>query len=42
MIGEAFRITSDEVLTWNQIAQTLAAAGGTRARMVHVPSDAVA
>jgi nucleoside-diphosphate-sugar epimerase len=41
-VGEAFQITSDDVLTWNQIAQTLAAAAGTTARIVHVPSDAIA
>jgi nucleoside-diphosphate-sugar epimerase len=41
-IGEAFHITSDDVLTWNQIAQTLAAAAGTAADIVHVPSDAIA
>ncbi len=41
-IGEAFHITSDEVLTWNQIAETLAAAAGVTARIVHVPSDAIA
>lgn len=41
-IGESFHITSDEVLTWNQIADTLAAAAGVRAHLVHVPSDAIA
>jgi nucleoside-diphosphate-sugar epimerase len=41
-IGEAIQITSDDVLTWNQIAQTLAAALGVQARLVHVPSDAIA
>jgi nucleoside-diphosphate-sugar epimerase len=41
-IGEAFHITSDDVLTWNQIAETLAAAAGVTARIVHVPSDAIA
>ena len=41
-VGEAFHITSDDVLTWNQIAQTLAAALGVTARLVHVPSDAIA
>ncbi len=41
-IGDAFQITSDDVLTWNQIAQTLAAAAGATARIVHVPSDAIA
>src|SRR4051812_47521375 len=41
-IGDAFHITSDDVLTWNQIAETLAAAAGVEARLVHVPSDAIA
>jgi nucleoside-diphosphate-sugar epimerase len=41
-IGEAFHITSDEVLTWNQIAEALATAAGVQARIVHVPSDAIA
>jgi nucleoside-diphosphate-sugar epimerase len=41
-IGEAFHITSDDVLTWNQIAETLAAAAGVQARLVHVPSDVIA
>lgn len=38
-IGEAFHITSDEVLSWNQIAEILAYAAGTTADIVHVPSD---
>jgi len=41
-IGEAFHITSDDVLTWNQIAGTLAAAAGVTADIVHVPSDLIA
>jgi nucleoside-diphosphate-sugar epimerase len=41
-IGDAFHITSDDVLTWNQIAQTLASAAGVGLRIVHVPSDAIA
>jgi nucleoside-diphosphate-sugar epimerase len=41
-LGEAIHITSDDVLTWNQIAETLAAALGATARVVHVPSDAIA
>jgi nucleoside-diphosphate-sugar epimerase len=41
-LGEAFHITSDDVLTWNQIAETLAAAAGVTARIVHVPSDVIA
>jgi nucleoside-diphosphate-sugar epimerase len=41
-LGEAIHITSDDVLTWNQIAESLAAALGVAARLVHVPSDAIA
>ncbi len=41
-IGEAFHITSDDVLSWNQIAEILAtAAGAAPPRIVHVPSDAI-
>jgi nucleoside-diphosphate-sugar epimerase len=41
-IGEAFHITSDEVLTWDQIYTILAEAAGAEPRLVHVPSDAIA
>jgi len=41
-IGDAFHITSDDALTWNQIADALAFAAGVEARIVHVPSDAIA
>ena len=41
-LGEAFHITSDDVLTWDQIVQALAAAAGVEPRIVHVPSDAIA
>ena len=41
-IGEAFHITSDEALSWNQIAGMLAAAAGVTARIVHIPSDVIA
>ncbi len=41
-IGHAFHITSDELLTWDQIHQALAAAAGREARIVHVPSDLIA
>jgi nucleoside-diphosphate-sugar epimerase len=41
-LGEAFHITSDDVLTWNQITYTMAAAAGVEADIVHVPSDAIA
>jgi nucleoside-diphosphate-sugar epimerase len=41
-IGEAFHITSDDVLSWNQIARSLATAAGVEAQLVHVTSDAIA
>jgi nucleoside-diphosphate-sugar epimerase len=41
-VGEAFHITSDDVLTWNQIVLTLGAAAGAEPHIVHVPSDAIA
>jgi nucleoside-diphosphate-sugar epimerase len=40
-IGDSFHITSDEVLTWNQIHELLGAAAGAQPRIVHVPSDAI-
>jgi nucleoside-diphosphate-sugar epimerase len=40
--GEAFHITSDDVLTWDQIARALGAALGLTPRLVHVPSDVIA
>jgi nucleoside-diphosphate-sugar epimerase len=41
-IGEAFHITSDEVLTWDQIYLEAFAALGLPPRIVHVPSDVIA
>jgi len=41
-IGEAFHITSDDVLSWNQIARSLATAAGVEAQLVHITSDAIA
>lgn len=41
-IGDSFHITSDEVLTWDRIHRDVAAAAGVQARLVHVPSDAIA
>ena len=38
-LGEAFHITSDEVLTWDQIYQTIAEALGVEANIKHIPSD---
>ena len=41
-IGHAFHITSDEILTWDQIYQAVAAAAGAEANIVHIPSDFIA
>lgn len=41
-IGEAFHITSEDPLTWDQITDHLAAAAGVEAQKVHVPSDVIA
>ncbi len=42
-LGHAFHITSDEVLTWNQIFQQAAQAAGVRTpQFVHIPSDFIA
>jgi nucleoside-diphosphate-sugar epimerase len=39
-IGQAFHITSDEVLTWNQIYETVAeVAGVPKPKLVHIASD---
>lgn len=38
-IGEAFHITSDEVLDWNTIYTTLAHAAGVDANLIHIASD---
>ena len=40
-IGEAFHITSDEVLTWNQIYQTIGEALGVEPNIVHIASDSI-
>jgi nucleoside-diphosphate-sugar epimerase len=41
-VGDTFHITSDEWLTWNQIATTVARAAGVEPRLVHIPSDLIA
>ncbi len=41
-IGESYHITSDELLTWNQIYETLAAAAGVKPNWIHVPSETIA
>lgn len=40
--GEAFHVTSDEVLSWNEIYEAVARAAGVTARLVHVPSHLIA
>ncbi len=40
-VSHAFHITSDELLTWNGIIQTIAWALGTEANIVHVSSDMI-
>jgi nucleoside-diphosphate-sugar epimerase len=41
-VGEAFHITSDEVLTWDQIYAEAAWAAGAEPNIVHIPSDLIA
>lgn len=41
-IGEAFHITSDEVLTWDQIYATIARAAGCEPALVHLASETIA
>lgn len=41
-IGEAFQITSDEVLTWDQIHREAYYALGLEPNIVHIPSDLIA
>jgi nucleoside-diphosphate-sugar epimerase len=41
-LGEAFHITSDDVLTWDQITHALGAALGVEPQIVHVTTDAIA
>jgi nucleoside-diphosphate-sugar epimerase len=38
-IGEAFHITSDEVLDWDRIYTQLAHAAGVEAKLIHIASD---
>ncbi len=38
-IGHPFHITSDEILTWNQIYESVADAAGCALNAVHIPSD---
>ena len=41
-IGHAFHITSDEVLTWNQIFRIVGEAVGVEPKLVHIPSEFIA
>src|SRR6202140_808476 len=41
-VGHAFHITSDEVLTWDQLFHIVGAAVGVEPRLVHIPSDFIA
>ncbi len=41
-LGHAFHITTDEVLTWDQIYGEIAAGLGVEATIVHIPSDFIA
>lgn len=40
-IGEVYHITTDEWLTWDEIAQQLGAAVGVEPEIVHVPADVI-
>jgi len=41
-IGHAFHITSDEVLTWDQLFRIVGNAVGVEPKLVHIPSDFIA
>ncbi len=41
-IGEAFHITSDEVLTWDQLFRVVGQAVGVEPKLVHITSDFIA
>ena len=38
-VAHAFHITTDEVLSWDQIYEAIAAAAGAKANIIHIPSD---
>ena len=40
-IGHAFHITSDEILTWNQIYEIVARAAGCEPNLVHIASERI-
>ena len=41
-VGDAFHITSDESLAWDQIYLAMGRAAGAEPKLVHVPSDLIA
>ena len=41
-IGERYHITSDEVLTWDEIYRTMGQAAGVDPNLIHIPSDFIA
>lgn len=41
-LGQSFHITSDEVMTWDQIYKTMGQAIGIEPKIVHIPSDFIA
>lgn len=41
-IGETYHITSDEILTWNQIYETLGMALGIETNIIHIATDTLA
>lgn len=41
-VGEAVHITSDEVLTWDEILRAIGRVAGREPEIVHVPSDTIA
>ncbi len=41
-IGNAFHITSDEVMCWDQFYRIVAEAAGAQPQLVHIPSDFIA
>jgi nucleoside-diphosphate-sugar epimerase len=38
-IGNAFHITTDEVMTWDQFYRIVAGAAGVEPQLIHIPSD---
>lgn len=38
-VGQAFHITTDEMMSWDQLYQIVGAAAGVEPKIVHIPSD---